>query len=72
MTIHIMIISKDIFLGTLTLIILQAMTVLSHMVQHLSDSDELSFCINIVLSSVVPMLGEQDVDIRAGSASTTR
>ena len=46
------------------------MTVLAHMVEHLSESDELNSCINIVLPSVVPMLGEQDVDIRSGSAST--
>ena len=51
---------------------LQAMTVLAHMVEHLSDSDELNSCINIVLPSVVPMMGEQDVDIRTGSASTIR
>ena len=46
------------------------MTVLAHMVEHLSDSDELNSCIKTVLPSVVPMLGDQDVDIRAGSAST--
>ena len=45
---------------------------LSNLVQHLSDSDELSSCINTVLPSVVPKLGEEDVDISGAASSTIK